>query len=280
MSMASKPRMNGYLLQAIAIPLWWAAMQLSPTVYACFAYSGISRSALFAFALPDLILISGLSWLAWRRPHPVLCGCIFGAFAYGALWCMASSCVTGGGYLSSIVMLLGSLFNVLLLLGQNVFRMSTSSGTARNVCTTLLQSAILWVTLLILFPLGIVHSSGDWPPFFPRPNLALGSVLFLCASALGIWSGIVMSVRGSGTPLPLDAPQRLVLSGPYAYVRNPMAIAGLAQGFGVAIALSSIEVTAYVSSRACSFGTPLCDPKKNAICRASLVNPFPSIGPP
>ena len=55
-----------------------------------------------------------------------------------------------------------------------------------------------------------------------------------------------MTIAGGGTPLPVDAPQRLVCAGPYAYVRNPMAIAGLGQGASVAVLLQSPEVAAYV----------------------------------
>jgi protein-S-isoprenylcysteine O-methyltransferase Ste14 len=39
---------------------------------------------------------------------------------------------------------------------------------------------------------------------------------------------------------------RVIVTGPYAYVRNPMAVAGLGQGFSVALALRSPEVAAYV----------------------------------
>ena len=56
-----------------------------------------------------------------------------------------------------------------------------------------------------------------------------------------------MAVLGRGTPLPLDHPRVLVVSGPYAYIRNPMAVFGLAQGSGVAIVLGSWIVLAYVA---------------------------------
>jgi protein-S-isoprenylcysteine O-methyltransferase Ste14 len=55
-----------------------------------------------------------------------------------------------------------------------------------------------------------------------------------------------MALRGRGTPLPLDAARVLVVTGPYAWVRNPMAVAGLAQGAAVALWHGSAVVGAYV----------------------------------
>ncbi len=57
-----------------------------------------------------------------------------------------------------------------------------------------------------------------------------------------------MAWFGAGTPLPLDPAVRLVLVGPYRHVRNPMAIAGLAQGAGVGLMLGSPGVLAYVAA--------------------------------
>lgn len=55
-----------------------------------------------------------------------------------------------------------------------------------------------------------------------------------------------MASAGNGTPLPLDSPRSLVVTGPYAYVRNPMVIAGLGQGIAVGLWLGSTLVLTYV----------------------------------
>ena len=68
----------------------------------------------------------------------------------------------------------------------------------------------------------------------------------MLASALGLASAAAIATQGDGTPLPIDAPRRLVVSGPYAWVRNPMAVAGIAQGFGVALWHGSWVVAFYV----------------------------------
>jgi protein-S-isoprenylcysteine O-methyltransferase Ste14 len=54
-----------------------------------------------------------------------------------------------------------------------------------------------------------------------------------------------MSSKGRGTPLPSAMPNHLVIAGPYRWVRNPMAVAGIAQGIGVGLILGSWLVVAY-----------------------------------
>ena len=54
-----------------------------------------------------------------------------------------------------------------------------------------------------------------------------------------------MVTQGQGTPLPLDQTNRLVVGGPYRWVRNPMAVAGIGQGLAVAIAAQSWFVFGY-----------------------------------
>ena len=54
-----------------------------------------------------------------------------------------------------------------------------------------------------------------------------------------------MAVAGRGTPLPVAMPSRLVIAGPYRFVRNPMAMAGIVQGIAIGILLSSWVVIAY-----------------------------------
>jgi hypothetical protein len=65
-----------------------------------------------------------------------------------------------------------------------------------------------------------------------RPLPPLGDWRVLAAAALppvlvGAWATLMFTDVGLGTPLPLAPPLRLVTTGPYAFIRNPMQIAGL-----------------------------------------------------
>jgi protein-S-isoprenylcysteine O-methyltransferase Ste14 len=54
-----------------------------------------------------------------------------------------------------------------------------------------------------------------------------------------------MSMLGAGTPLPSAMPNRLVIAGPYRWIRNPMAVAGIVQGAAIGFILQSWLVIAY-----------------------------------
>jgi protein-S-isoprenylcysteine O-methyltransferase Ste14 len=119
-----------------------------------------------------------------------------------------------------------------------------------NLVKTLGQSAVFWILTLFVFPALIVRGEnalGLDAYQFPMPALkVVGGVLFALGGSLGIWSGTLFALLGRGTPLPADCTRRLVIAGPYRYVRNPMAIGGLIQGYAVGLYLGSPTVLFYV----------------------------------
>jgi protein-S-isoprenylcysteine O-methyltransferase Ste14 len=112
---------------------------------------------------------------------------------------------------------------------------------------TAVQSAVIWGIALVLVPVMIVAIEAklgmagfDFPG---RPVIAV--VLLVLSSALNLLTGSILASRGEGTPLPLACPRALVMTGPYRIVRNPMAVAGIGQGIGVALLLGSWLVLVY-----------------------------------
>lgn len=64
-----------------------------------------------------------------------------------------------------------------------------------------------------------------WLRTHPRWENALGAVAVQCVlllGGMGVAAAREFGVRGAGTPIPFDPPRRLVVSGVYRYVANPM----------------------------------------------------------
>jgi protein-S-isoprenylcysteine O-methyltransferase Ste14 len=88
-----------------------------------------------------------------------------------------------------------------------------------------LQAVAFGGLALGVLPAAILEwSGGSWSSLVSRPGWITGILLQLVAGAglLGVSAVQEFATRGGGTPVPFDPPRRLVASGPYAYVRNPM----------------------------------------------------------
>ena len=128
-------------------------------------------------------------------------------------------------------------------------REARPASAVRNVVKSLLQTVVFWGFFLAVLPVVIYRLEswlvGDALRFASTGLRTAGILLFAASGAVGLWSLGFMAVLGQGTPLPMDCPRRLVVAGPYRYVRNPMALAGILQGIAVGIALGSPAVIAY-----------------------------------
>lgn len=115
----------------------------------------------------------------------------------------------------------------LLLLG--VLAPALLLGHATRTRTWLPLRALLQVALAAGLLLWIVpetaflHGAGGWDRVADLP-LVLRSLLLTAVVAVGVpaLSAVQELARAGGTPWPWDPPERLVTTGPYAYLRNPM----------------------------------------------------------
>jgi protein-S-isoprenylcysteine O-methyltransferase Ste14 len=257
----SGTRLGGWYFacQGLAVVAWWGYLAVVPAARSIFLPPGASDLDLLAFRLPDLLvivpasLIAAAAILSGRTWALVPAWASAGAMVYAFVYCVAWSVLREGGWINVVLMAPAALLSTVSALDVSatalaVFRRAAPADSGRYALMTLGQIAIFWPFFLFLVPavLVVIERRLAWPwlAFQPVPIAAL--LMFVGFSALGLASGLTMATRGSGTPLPFAAPNRLVTSGPYAYVRNPMMIAGLGQGMAVALWLGSWGVVTYV----------------------------------
>jgi len=124
-------------------------------------------------------------------------------------------------------------------------RVARPASRAVNAAKTAVQIAVMWSLLLAAVPLVLAWGEDAWGLARLPPRPRLGAGLFVVMSLLGLATANVLVRDGQGTPLPLDTARKLVVSGPYRHVRNPMAIFGFGQGLAVGLWLGSPAVLAY-----------------------------------
>jgi protein-S-isoprenylcysteine O-methyltransferase Ste14 len=206
----------------------------SNRIFAAFQFDGIPPTAFWAFFAPDIIFIALLSAVRAYWKQSSLEYMILGAFGYASFYCCNATLLTFSGYLPTGLMALGLFYNVFLCFHAHLFR-TASTGGKWNTTKTVVQIVCIWFLTLVIIPYMILDAFHTAPIQYDEWRMIVGAVLFLSFSFLGLLSAYFMVREGDGTPLPLDQTNRLVTAGPYGYVRNPMAIAGIGQGLSVAL---------------------------------------------
>ena len=99
--------------------------------------------------------------------------------------------------------------------------------------------------LLIYLPARILSWAGIARPEAIAWPQSAGMVIASAGAAIALWCVGSFIWIGKGTPAPFDPPRKLVIRGPYRFVRNPMYIgAGLALA-GAALFFGSLSLLLY-----------------------------------
>src|SRR6056297_310928 len=248
-----------FLVQAIGTAAWWVLLIAYPLSVKWFQPIDWPTGALLSFWLADFVLIiagSIIAAIAVSRQHD-WAGNVVWAVAvvtwYPTLVCIATSMQSGEAWIASSMMV--SMAGLSLAMATIHGKADQSPATIRvtamqrwhAVLWTLGQTVIFWSVFLWVLPMGIVELERycGIDRFEHGFQLPASIGLFAAASCLGLWSGVTMATRGNGTPLPTATAPRLVIAGPYRFVRNPMAVAGIVQGLAVSWYLGSYAVLVY-----------------------------------
>lgn len=248
-----------FLIQAIGTTAWWGLLIAYPPSIKWFQPAEWPTESLLSFWLADFVLIVVGSITAatgvWRQLE--WAGNVVWAVAvvtwYPTLVCIATSMQSGEAWIAASMMV--GMAGLSLAMATIHGKAGQSPATIRvipmqtshAVLWTLGQTVIFWGVFLWVLPLGIVELGRYYGiDRFSHEFQAPASIgLFAVASCLGLWSGVTMATRGNGTPLPTATAPRLVIAGPYRFVRNPMAVAGIIQGLAVGWYLGSYAVFVY-----------------------------------
>jgi protein-S-isoprenylcysteine O-methyltransferase Ste14 len=248
---------RGYFAaQAVAGAAWWVAVFTVPLVRDL-TLGDLPPVPVAAVDIPLFVVASALAAAGVRLgvwvvvPWTLLVTAALTVYAtittqagWGVLLMLAASAGSVG---AGMLVLFGRIPTERLLIGPLGFRDARAGSPGRHVAATAAQLIVFWGLLLGILPLIIATLELRWGLHVPLPGASgiVGLAVFVLASALGLWSAFAMSTRGSGTPLPSAATTRLVISGPYRFVRNPMAIAGIVQGAAVGLIVQSWLVVVY-----------------------------------
>jgi protein-S-isoprenylcysteine O-methyltransferase Ste14 len=85
-------------------------------------------------------------------------------------------------------------------------------------------------------------------PYYWAPMRVLGAILLVTGLIVLVQAFVRFVVEGLGTPVPVAAPERLVVGGLYRYVRNPMYVAIRAAIVGQALLLGELGLLLYAAA--------------------------------
>lgn len=112
-----------------------------------------------------------------------------------------------------------------------VFRAVALGGGA-----VLFLAVVPWLLLVALRPLTLRSAAA-----IPRGlELAAGVPAIAAGLALCLWVTVVFWRAGGGTPAPVAAPQRLVVTGPFRCCRNPLKLGAITFYLGVGALAASL----------------------------------------
>jgi protein-S-isoprenylcysteine O-methyltransferase Ste14 len=107
---------------------------------------------------------------------------------------------------------------------------------------TVTYAALFIGLVLIYVPARLLSWSGIVGPATIEGRQVVGMVIGAAGAALALWCIFTFASIGKGTPAPFDPPRRLVVQGPYRFVRNPMYI-------GASLALAGSALFSIFQSR-------------------------------
>lgn len=276
-----------FALQAAGGAAWWIAVFASDDVQT-WTLGQWDPAILVG---PDLVLFVGASAAAALSGSRIVA-------AIAAVWTTAVTCAlviyglveqaAGWGVVMMSVATLGTLAAFATLwfghlpsgwffVGPFAFRVADAAPSARHLRRSLAQLVVFWTIFFVVVPFVLAFVEErlrlDWDALDRWGVHFAGATAFILGSALGLQACVTMALRGNGTPLPAETARDLVTTGPYRFVRNPMAVAGVLQTAGVGLVVGSWMVVAVALAGAAAWHV-LIRPVEEADLAARFGEPY------
>jgi protein-S-isoprenylcysteine O-methyltransferase Ste14 len=106
--------------------------------------------------------------------------------------------------------------------------------------------AALFIGLVLVYlPARFLSWSGIVRPAVIGAPQVAGTIMVTIGTATALWCVFTFVFIGKGTPAPFDPPRKLVVRGPYRFVRNPMYIGAGITLAGAALFYQSLSIFIY-----------------------------------
>jgi len=123
---------------------------------------------------------------------------------------------------------------------------ATGSKKVRILLTPIGGGAFIIFTLLLILISLLMDDVLSFPRLLLKPTNLLISIPFLTLGIfLIIWSSLLFA-KAKGTPVPFSPPIKLVNSGPYVYIRNPIVLGYILIFLGIGFLLRSISAPSFM----------------------------------
>ena len=99
--------------------------------------------------------------------------------------------------------------------------------------------------VLVYLPGRFLSWSGIVAPASTRAPQVAGMLTVTIGTAIALWCVFTFVFIGKGTPAPFDPPRKLVIRGPYRFVRNPMYMGAGMTLAGAALYYQSLSIFIY-----------------------------------
>ena len=99
--------------------------------------------------------------------------------------------------------------------------------------------------VLVYLPARFLSWSGIVAPAAIRAPQVAGMIIVTIGTAIALCCVLTFVLIGKGTPAPFDPPTKLVIRGPYRFVRNPMYIGAGMTLAGAAVFYQSLSILIY-----------------------------------